>query len=167
MNKLETFNSSIAKMVSISEDLSQSLDALIVLDRDDYRDTPLQDIARMMKTIQNLHESLDASKGRIGVLFDNIRTVHLPERMDEDDITNFRVEGLGTVSLTSDLRVKVLDKDREFEWLEEIGSGDLITNTVNASSLKALLRRKIAAGEEIPADVFEVSAFTRASVTKR
>lgn len=167
MEKFAKFKAALTGFDEMSEQLKDALDTLIILNADDYRSAPLQEIARVMKKLQDLHEAFDESKKRIGVLFDDVRVKYLPAKMDEEDITSFKVDGLGTVSLTDDLRVKVLDHSKEFEWLEEIGSGDLISSTVNAQSLKALIRRRLVAGIDVPQDIFEVSTFTRASVTKR
>jgi hypothetical protein len=167
MEKFTKFKAALTGFDDISNQLEAALDTLILLDADDFRGAPLQEVARVMKKLQDLHEAFDTSKKRIGVLFDDVRVKYLPAKMDEEDISSFKVDGLGTVSLTDDLRVKVLDHSREFEWLEEIGSGDLISSTVNAQSLKALIRRRLVAGNDVPQDIFDVSTFTRASVTKR
>jgi hypothetical protein len=42
----------------------------------------------------------------------------------------------------------------------------MIVETYNASSLKALFRRMIADGAEIPDEVFNVTPFIRASIVK-
>jgi hypothetical protein len=42
----------------------------------------------------------------------------------------------------------------------------MIQETYNSSSLKALLRRMLAEGVDIPDDIFNVTPFTRASIVK-
>jgi hypothetical protein len=42
----------------------------------------------------------------------------------------------------------------------------MITETYNASSLKALFRRMISEGVDIPDDIFNVQPFIRASIVK-
>lgn len=126
----------------------------------------IPELAFLQKRLQDLHESMEASKNRVGVMFDHIRTNVLPTKMDSEDISKIGIDGLGTVVLTDDLRVKVLDTAKEFDWLEEIGAGDLIASTVNSSSLKALLRRRMNKGETVPSDIFDVKPFVRASITK-
>lgn len=46
------------------------------------------------------------------------------------------------------------------DWLARQGAADLITETVNASSLKALLRRKIKDGIEVPPELVKISPYT-------
>jgi hypothetical protein len=52
------------------------------------------------------------------------------------------------------------------QWLRDCGYGDLITETYNASSIKAIFRKMIVEGAEIPGDTFAVTPFTRASLVK-
>lgn len=53
------------------------------------------------------------------------------------------------------------------DWLARQGAADLITETVNASSLKALLRRKIKDGVEVPHELVKISPYTYAAIVKR
>jgi hypothetical protein len=165
--RLKKFRGGLEELEALAVSGADAITRWFVLEDEDFKSVKIQDLARMMKRLQLLHESLDNTKKRVGVIFDEVRVRHLPTMMDSEDMPKFTVDDLGTVSLTDDLRVKVLDPQKEFEWLEEIGCGDLISNTVNGSSLKALLRRKLVAGEEIPSDIFEVAPFTRATITKR
>lgn len=52
------------------------------------------------------------------------------------------------------------------DWLGQLNATDLITETVNASSLKALLRAKMKDGIEIPAELIKVVPYTYAAITK-
>lgn len=52
------------------------------------------------------------------------------------------------------------------EWLARIGAGDLVTDTVNASSLKALLRRRMKDGKDVPEALFAVTPFTYSKIVK-
>ena len=80
--------------------------------------------------------------------------------------SSMKVDGYGRLGLTDDLRVKMLDKEQVYEWLEENDMGDMITETVNASTLKASLRKRLQKGEEVPDNLFELTPFTRANLTK-
>lgn len=124
------------------------------------------DAARFQKQLMDTHEMADSLKSTIGKVYDWVRTGLVPEKMDEEGLELLKIEGIGRVSLTSDINVSIINKDEEFKWLEESGHGDLITETVNASSLKALLRRMIRDGKEVPEAIFKVIPFTRASITK-
>jgi len=126
----------------------------------------LRDLARLQQRLKDLHELMDKNKSEVGKCFDMLRVAVIPKMMEDQGVATITLSGIGRLQLTDDIRVKVLDKSKEFEWLEETKNGDLIAQTVNASSLKALLRRYLREGKAIPEDAFEVSPFTRASIVK-
>jgi len=124
------------------------------------------ELARLQAEFDKLNDLAGQIKTIIGKFYDHIRISALPEQMEEEGLGGMKVDGVGRVILTSDINVKTKDKTKAYEWLEEEGHGDLVTETVNASSLKALLRRRLRDGEEVPEDVFEVKPLTRASINK-
>lgn len=130
------------------------------------KDIGAVEMARFMNELMQANEMAEELKSTIGKVYDWVRTGILPEKMDEEGLELLKVEGVGRVSLTSDVNVAVVNKDESFKWLESSGHGDMITETVNASSLKALIRRLIRDGKEVPEAIYRVTPFTRASITK-
>lgn len=125
-----------------------------------------QGLARVLRDFKEANELADNTKKAIGKVYDHIRTISLPDRMDEEGLESpMNVQGVGRVTLTSDVRVSFKDKEVGYRWLEEHGHDDLINETVNASSLAGLIRRKMRDGEEVPEEIFKVSPITRASIT--
>lgn len=124
------------------------------------------DLAILQAKLKEAHEAAEDIKSTLGKVYDWVRTIALPERMDEEGLETMKVVGVGRVSLTADLHAFIKDKETGYQWLEDHGHGDLVTETVNAASLKALLRRMMRDGQEIPEDIFKVTPFTRASITK-
>lgn len=124
------------------------------------------EIVRVMAALKDLNEEAENVKKSAGKVYDHVRTLVLPDKMDEEGLDNMRVSGIGRVSVTTDVRASLVDKDAGYRWLEEHGHGDMITETVNASALKGLLRRMLKDGREVPEDTFKVSPFNRASITK-
>ena len=98
----------------------------------------LQSLARLQAQLRDLHEALDRSKSAVGKVYDYVRTGAVPNKMEEEGVENMAVTGVGRVSLTSDIYLKVNDKEASFEWLTDNGQSGLIQETVNSSSLKAL-----------------------------
>lgn len=124
------------------------------------------DAVRMMATLRDLNEAADEVKKAIGKAYDHMRVMVVPAKMDAEGLDGMTVAGIGRVSITGDIHVSTVDKAGAFLWLEENGHGDIIQETVNASTLKALLRRRLKESEEIPEALFKVSPFDRASITK-
>lgn len=126
----------------------------------------LVELVELQLRLRELHEEIDAAKSQVGKTFDWMRITVVPEACERDGVSTSNFPGIGRLSLQSDVNVKVLDKNAEYLWLETIGEADAITETVNASTLKAIIRRRLKAGEDVPDNVFRVQPFTRAAITK-
>ena len=84
--------------------------------------------------------------------------------MEAQELDGLKVEGIGRVHLQSDVRasIKADNKAAAYEWLGDNGHGGLITETVNASSLKAFCKDKMKNGEELPRRTFSKLAYSHA-----
>lgn len=159
------------KSVEFTEQFLAKAEELFAFDSgllDEIRATDLREMAICQKNIQNMIENLKASASAMQKVYDIIRMDIIPTKMDDTGVTNIKFEGVGKIVLTGDINasIKADSKEAAYEWLGDHGHGDLIVPTVNSSSLKALLKKKMQEGEEVPDDLFNVSPFTRASITK-
>ena len=100
--------------------------------------------------------------------YDRLRTGIVPEKMDEEGLTTITIKGIGRVSLTGDVYASIPAEVRDdaWDWLRDHGHADVIKETINASTLKALMKSFIKEGVPFPEDLFKVTPFTRASITK-
>lgn len=109
--------------------------------------------------------------------FEYLRLVKIPAVFDERDIKNLAVTGLSDVegnavsvrcALTSDIyaSIKAGQKDAAYQWFRDNGRGDLIKETVAPGTLKSSAKAAMVKGEPFPEDLFNVTPFTRAGLTK-
>lgn len=121
-----------------------------------------------MKELQGLKDKLETELSDINKELDVIRTKKIPELMESMELRNVTIEGLGRVQLAADIYASTREgqKDAAMTWLRDCGYEGMITETYNASSLKALFRRLMADGADIPEDIFNVTPFLRASIVK-
>lgn len=128
----------------------------------------LRSLCVSMKDLQAQKDTLEEQLSSINKALDVIRTKDIPELMESLGLKNATFDGIGRVQLAADLYASTREGKREaaMQWLRDCGYDDMIIETYNASSLKALFRRQIAAGAEIPDDIFNVHPFIRASVVK-
>ena len=128
----------------------------------------LRSLCVSMKDLQAQKDALEEQLSGINKALDVIRTKDIPELMELLGLKNATFDGIGRVQLAADLYASTREGKREaaMQWLRDCGYDDMIIETYNASSLKALFRRQIAAGAEIPDDIFNVHPFIRASVVK-
>ena len=126
-------------------------------------------LATLAAEFQSLYRQLDAAKANCSAIqkkFDKYKLEVIPDAMDEESITSCNIDGIGRLGLTNDAWVGTLDKEAAFEWLRARGYEDLITETINGSTLKSFLKELKAKDEAIPEDVFKYQPYTRAAITK-
>ena len=133
-----------------------------------YDDMSLVDLISAMSTLQNRKEALEDQLKILNKEFDFLRITKIPTKMEDEGIDRINVTGIGRVSLTADMHVSIKAemKEKFFEWLQDNGRGDLITENVNPSTLKAAVKNMYKSGEEIPELLLNVSPYTRASITR-
>jgi hypothetical protein len=127
------------------------------------------DLVREMKALKDAKEAADAVAKEINRRWDHMRLALIPARFEAEGLQNLKLEGVGRVGLRGDLHASILPgkKDAAFEWLDDHGRGDLVQKSVNASSLKASMKKLLEAGEEeIPEEIFKVTPYTMATITK-
>lgn len=131
-----------------------------------YPGLPLQKMIEFMKAKAEEKANLEDQLKLVNAHYDVLRLEVIPEKMDSEGIENIRLEGIGRVSLTGDMFVQILSKGDLFNWLKDNGLSDLIQPTVNSSTLKAFVKRRIKEGKPFPADFLRVTPVTRATITK-
>lgn len=135
--------------------------------RDHHKGEDLKTLVQAMARVKGEKEELEDLLKMVNAHYDALRFDLIPDKMDEDGVEKISYEGIGRVGITADIRLKVKSKDGLYGWLKKSKMGDIISNTVNAQTLAALIRGRIKAGKPIPGtDVLEVTPIQRASITK-
>lgn len=125
--------------------------------------------AEMVRLKGAKKEAEDAVK-LINMEFDLVRLMVVPDKMSELDISSMNVNGVGRLTIASDAYCNTIpgQKDALFQWMRENDHEDLISEAINASTLKAFIKEQIKAGNPIPDDeIIKFTPFLRASVTKK
>jgi len=128
----------------------------------------IQNLATRQREIQDQLDTIKTISTRLQKEFDTIRLNVLPEKMDEEDITNITVTGVGRVVVQSDIYFSIPADSKEdaYEWLKANGHSDLVQETVNSSSGKAWAKEMYKKGQSLPENLFKVTPFSRAQITK-
>ena len=129
---------------------------------------PLLELVSLMQVYAGNKDDLEEQLKVVNAWYDVIRMEAIPTRMEDDGIENVRYEGIGRVSITADLLVSTKGgmKDPLIEWLDEHGLGDLAQKSINASTLKAFVKRRIKECKPYPEEFLNVTPISRASITK-
>lgn len=132
------------------------------------RDISIVALIHEFNSIKMLKDACDLLDKEITRIYDFLRLVVIPERFEQEGISNMKLGGIGRVQLASDIysSIRPNKKEEAYQWLDDIGKGSLIKSTVNSESLKVVLKAMLKGGEEIPEDLFKVEPFTRASIVR-
>ncbi len=125
-----------------------------------------------MLSAQNHHAEMKAASARAWDEVCLIARQIIPNRMDADNIQNITVilpDGSKKQLLIMDqvsVKTPPEKKLELWEWLREHNAAEIITETVNSSTLAAYVRQQMKAGDPYPNDICEVSAYATASLRK-
>ena len=127
----------------------------------------LRELCAKMQSFQTEKDTLEESLKTCKASLDDSRLKQIPEMMDKIEVKNATFPGIGRVQLAGDLycSTKVGKKDEAMQWLRDLEMDGMISETYNASSMKALVRRLIEQGVDIP-ECLNVTPFIRASIVK-
>ena len=133
-----------------------------------YSEHTTLELITAMARLREQKDNADEHAKAVAREYEFITKTAIPEKFAEDGIKNINVEGIGRVQLRADIYASVKSgaKEKAYAWLSDIGSSDLIQPTVPPSTLKAFLKNRMKAGEDIPEELFNVNAFQQASITK-
>ena len=152
----------------MSEEIKPELSQFEIDMKAKYSKLDLVQLAIQMGAVQVEKEKADDLSKAVGREFDWLRLNAIPAKMDEEGVANIKVTGLGQVKLTGDMYVSVLAENRPavYEFFRDHNRGNIITESINASTLKATVKDMFKKGEEIPEYIIKVTPFTRASITR-
>lgn len=128
----------------------------------------LRQLAVKFRDLRALKDEQEAALTELNKQLEDISRVQIPELMAELELKNATFIGVGRVQLAGDIFMHTRDgrKGDAIQWLRDCGYEGMVTETYNASTLKALFRRLLTDGAEIPEDIFSVVPYTRASLVK-
>lgn len=131
----------------------------------DFSALPINEMAMLAKRLKEAHGLAKIVSASINTVHEAVTKHQLPTKMADLDSTSLRVKGVGRVEVRDDVYVKTLDKDGLRDWLLDEGLDHLISETVNASSLKSTMRQRISDGQETP-ECVEVTPYSYCVIVK-
>ena len=127
----------------------------------------LYELALAVKDLKERKEKATEYLKKVNLALERIQLTDIPDAMAKANMRTVTFKGVGRLQLAPDVYVSYSEhREEAFEWLRDNGFSNCITETVNASTLKAIFRKKIKDGEELPDEVFKITPSTRASLVK-
>lgn len=153
----------VNRVNQLHQGLSKLLDAVV---EEGAASSALTDLYVLVREAK---ERLAEATQMIGGLHDSLKFKHLPEALDREDTTSKTTESGYRITLTEVVRASIKSDRRPsaYSWLRENDLGDLIQETVNASTLAAFAKNYMREhGKDLPDNLFTVHVQPQVSLTK-
>jgi len=135
--------------------------------KDAYKGAGIQQLGMSFNKLRIKHQALKDKAAEVWAEVDHLRFTAIPDKMNEEGIQTVTIKGVGRLSLRQEASCSTIDKAALFKWLEENDAADMMSNTVNSSTLKAFIVGRIREGESIPDDtIIKFGAYDMATITK-
>ena len=127
----------------------------------------LYDLALKMKDLQEKKEKAEEYLKKVNIVLERLRTTDIPDAMAEANMKTVTFTGVGRIQLAADVYVSYADhKEEAFSWMTENGYSNVVQETMNASTVKAIFRKMLKEGKPVPDTIFRITPFTRASIVR-
>ena len=126
---------------------------------------PIDQAVMVLLKARELDDKLKELKSQASELNKQMKEVVIPAKFDEAGTTSITVNGY-RFTKSETIRASIKNKIAGYDWLRNNDLEDIITETVNASTLSATARTLMEEGRELPEDHFNVYILANTSVTK-
>lgn len=125
-------------------------------------------LARAFVVMHRLKDKFDQLDKAYGELFRLYKEERVPAAFEAEGVTSAPLAEGFRVGTLSKMYASILPgmKDKAYQWLREHGLGDLISSTVNSSSLSGAAKHEMEENNvEFPTDIFNTAYVPSTSVT--
>lgn len=137
-------------------------------------DMPSTELALRYVEMRLVADAMATTAKAVADMYDKLRHETLPDAFERDKVSTVTLDGIGRVTASTQLfaSIKKDMRDKAFAWLHDNQLGDLITETVNASTLSATAKALNEDGKELPEDIFgtfykPTTSFTAAATSSK
>lgn len=126
------------------------------------------EFTRAFVTMRTLKDQIEEVFKPFEKFYEEVKGIKLPACFEAHGVPTVTLEEGYRVTVAHNVRASVKggQRDAAFKWLEDNGLGDIITSTVNASTLSALARSMAEENRELDSELFTVAILPTTSVTK-
>lgn len=126
------------------------------------------EFARAFVALRTLKDQIEESLKPFSTLFEDVKGTRLPGKFDAAGIPTVNLDEGFRVTVSHSVRasIKGATKPEAYKWLRDNGLGDLVTETVNSSTLSAVAKSMAEENRELDPELFSVAIMPNTSVTK-
>lgn len=159
---------SSAKFAKQLDALYKALSAEIVPELAEARKVGAVQLARAFVAFHRLNDKLDAVGKAFEATFAQLKGEIVPAAFEAEGLPNVPLSEGFRVGIAHNFRASIREgmRDQAFHWLRANGLGDLITTTVNASTLSAAAKHRVEVdNKDMPDELFNTAIMLNTSVT--
>jgi hypothetical protein len=118
------------------------------------------------KNVVDLEDAIDKLRIRVYHIYNGYAFHVLPDLFKMSSVTTTQTLNGYNITIADDMNVSIPPESKmeAYDWLANNGYGDIITNTINSSTLKATIKGMYKDGIVVPEDVFKVSPIKKLRV---
>lgn len=126
------------------------------------------DLARAFVVLRIIKDKVDETFKEFDELYLSIKDLKIPEKFDQEGVPTINLDEGYRVTVAHSVRAHIRAgmKDAAYQWLRDNQLGELVTETVNASTLSAVARSLQEENRELDETLFGVAIMPTTSVTK-
>lgn len=126
------------------------------------------EFTRTFVALRDVKDRIDEVQKKISSLYEEWKNVKVPEKFDKAGVPFVPLEEGFRVSVSHRVFASIKKESREaaFQWLRDNQLADLVTETVNSSTLSAVAKSMAEENRELNPDYFTVAVVANTSVTK-
>lgn len=149
----ETLDKAVDSLILAADQLQKALDAA--------QEAGLVPTVKAYYAADQKYKLLDTARKKIYALLDAVDKGVLPKLFDDNDLDLVRVPELArSFYPTTKYSAKTIDKEKLMDWLRQEGQEELISETVNSSTLAGFLKdRMLSEGIDPPSDIVELTTY--------
>jgi hypothetical protein len=128
----------------------------------------LEEMCRLYYLASEAYDELDKQRKLLYGKLEHMSRTVIPEMLDAKKVKNITLDDI-KMRFSKNVRISasITDKAAAYQWLRENGHGDLVTETVNSSSLSSFAKEYVVEQQrDLPDDAFKISTLIYTSATK-
>jgi len=162
---LQVYSATVNSVVQYLEIARRNMVAALVLAKDSGGRS--NDYATIYAAIYRGNAVLEEANKPLGAVLGELKNIKVPEAFERDDIKTLTMADGARITISNVVRASVIGgkKDEAFAWLRSTDQADLITETLNASTLTAFARSLMEQNKSLPEELFNVVVMPTVSLT--
>jgi hypothetical protein len=129
---------------------------------------PASELAHLFGVVRDIQDMLsEIVLAPVSECYGKLAKEIVPAAFERENLTSFTTKDGYRVSISTKYFASIAgDKEAAYEWLRNNGLGEIIQNTVNASTLSAAGKAMLEEGKELPDELFRSHFAVNTSLTR-